>query len=292
MPPPELIDDDAMAEILLRLPPDDPACLVRASLVCKPWRRIASSAAFLRRYRRFHRSPPPLAFIAGLYFLDPTAATSRSTAATAASSSRSLRPTTSSSGTPSPAAGTWCPSPHRVVHRRRASYVTPARGTLVGDAMYFVLGLHNKILKYNFAEHCLSVIHPPEVYDKGIVLMVTEDGLLGLSGIRDFNLYLWSREADAEGVEWWVQTRMIDLQRLLPVDNPFNPVERAVVTGFAEGACVIFVSTDIGGFVIELKTGRVRKVAEPGRYYPVIPFISFCTPGFPIDIGKMCSGSN
>ncbi|CAN6209215.1 unnamed protein product [Urochloa humidicola] len=72
-PPPELINY-AVAEILLRLPPDDPACLIRASLVCKPWRRIASSAAFLRRYRRahHHRSPPLLAFIAGSYFLGPT----------------------------------------------------------------------------------------------------------------------------------------------------------------------------------------------------------------------------
>ncbi|CAL5078090.1 unnamed protein product [Urochloa decumbens] len=328
MPPPELIDD-AVAEILLRLPPDDPACLV-----CKPWRRIASSPTFLRRYRRFHRSPPPLSFIAGSYFLDPTPCFVPTTDTAspfrhAVSHCRGYFPLDCRHGrlllkkpetdhflvwdpvtgdrnyVPEPpivwfAAAVCCtaagcdhrdfhgsggsylvlcmgtdnmlPIVHACVYSSRsaswgalvsvhigASYVTPARGTLVRDAMYmyFVLGLHNKILKYNFAEHCLSVIHPPEVYDKGIVLMVTEDGLLGLSGIRDFNLYLWSREADAEGVEWWVQTRMIDLQsRLLPVANPFKRVERAVVTGFAEGACVIFVSTDIGGFVIELKTGR------------------------------------
>ena len=38
--PPELIDD-AVAEILLRIPPDEPADLFRASLVCKLWLRIA-----------------------------------------------------------------------------------------------------------------------------------------------------------------------------------------------------------------------------------------------------------
>jgi hypothetical protein len=42
-PLPELFDD-AIAEILIRLPPDDPACLVRASLVCKLWRRILSDS--------------------------------------------------------------------------------------------------------------------------------------------------------------------------------------------------------------------------------------------------------
>ncbi|KAL6594624.1 hypothetical protein ACP70R_048362 [Stipagrostis hirtigluma subsp. patula] len=61
-PPPALVDD-AVEEILLRLPLDDPALLVRASLVCKPWRRLLTDAAFLRRYRRFHRAPPMLGLL-------------------------------------------------------------------------------------------------------------------------------------------------------------------------------------------------------------------------------------
>ncbi|CAN6212975.1 unnamed protein product [Urochloa humidicola] len=52
-PPPELIDD-AITEILTRLPQDDPACLQRAALVCKPWRRVFSDPNFLRRRRAFH----------------------------------------------------------------------------------------------------------------------------------------------------------------------------------------------------------------------------------------------
>lgn len=59
--PPELIDD-IFGEILLRLPPDDPACLIRVSLVCKPWRRLLSDPAFLHRYRAFHGAPPLLGF--------------------------------------------------------------------------------------------------------------------------------------------------------------------------------------------------------------------------------------
>ncbi|TVU40905.1 hypothetical protein EJB05_14389, partial [Eragrostis curvula] len=60
-PPPELIDDVA-AEIFLRLPPDEPEHLVRASLVCKPWLRVISDPDFLRRYRTFHRTPPLLGY--------------------------------------------------------------------------------------------------------------------------------------------------------------------------------------------------------------------------------------
>ncbi|CAN6222303.1 unnamed protein product [Urochloa humidicola] len=57
--PAELMDD-AIAEILLRLPPDDPSCLVRASLVCKPWRRLLADPGFPHCYREFHGAPPPL----------------------------------------------------------------------------------------------------------------------------------------------------------------------------------------------------------------------------------------
>ncbi|TVU40862.1 hypothetical protein EJB05_14342, partial [Eragrostis curvula] len=61
-PPPELIED-VTAEILLRLPPDEPEHLVRASLVCKPWLRVISDPGFLRRYRAFHGMPPLLGLL-------------------------------------------------------------------------------------------------------------------------------------------------------------------------------------------------------------------------------------
>jgi hypothetical protein len=61
-PPPELTDD-AVEEILLHLPPGDPACLARASLVCKRWRRLLSDPAFRRRYRLSHGTRPFLGFI-------------------------------------------------------------------------------------------------------------------------------------------------------------------------------------------------------------------------------------
>ncbi|CAM0947720.1 unnamed protein product [Alopecurus aequalis] len=61
-PPPQLIDD-VTAEILLRLPPDEPEHLFRAALVCKPWLRIICDPGFRRRYRAFHGAPPLLGFL-------------------------------------------------------------------------------------------------------------------------------------------------------------------------------------------------------------------------------------
>ncbi|GJN10407.1 hypothetical protein PR202_ga28497 [Eleusine coracana subsp. coracana] len=72
-PPPELIDD-AVSEILLRIPPEEPAYLFRAALVCKHWRRILSDPSFLRRYRSFNQTPPMLGFFCNVFatvYADP-----------------------------------------------------------------------------------------------------------------------------------------------------------------------------------------------------------------------------
>ncbi|CAM0874587.1 unnamed protein product [Alopecurus aequalis] len=63
MAPPRMLVDDLVGEILFRLPPGDPACLARASLVCKPWRRLLSDPDFRRRYREFHGTPPLLGYL-------------------------------------------------------------------------------------------------------------------------------------------------------------------------------------------------------------------------------------
>jgi hypothetical protein len=55
--------DEILGEILLRIPPEEPADLVRAALVCKPWLRVLSDPAFRRGYRERHRRPPLLGFV-------------------------------------------------------------------------------------------------------------------------------------------------------------------------------------------------------------------------------------
>ncbi|KAM3333980.1 hypothetical protein ACQJBY_028831 [Aegilops geniculata] len=54
-----LEDDDLLREIFLRLPPQPPY-LLRASLVARRWRHIATDPKFLRRFRTHHRKPPLL----------------------------------------------------------------------------------------------------------------------------------------------------------------------------------------------------------------------------------------
>ncbi|TVU40563.1 hypothetical protein EJB05_14030, partial [Eragrostis curvula] len=61
--PPPLLMDELVEEVLLRFPRDSSACLVRAALVCKHWRRIVSGPSFRRRIREFHRSAPMLGIL-------------------------------------------------------------------------------------------------------------------------------------------------------------------------------------------------------------------------------------
>ncbi|VAH70855.1 hypothetical protein VPH35_048681 [Triticum aestivum] len=58
--PASLLDnEDMLWEILLRLP-SQPSSLLRASAVCKRWRRLVNDPQFLGHFRTHHRTPPLL----------------------------------------------------------------------------------------------------------------------------------------------------------------------------------------------------------------------------------------
>ncbi|CAL5077079.1 unnamed protein product [Urochloa decumbens] len=348
--PPELIRDVA-EEILIHIPPDEPADLVRASAVCKAWLRIVSDPAFLRRYRAFRRSAPLLGFLYQVDF-DPSP---RFISTAEASPLPQSAPVSGASSVLDSRHGrvlftkrgssnflVWDPiadgclelqapelwhtfysavvlctvagrdhrdcrnGPFLVVYVGKddlgnsiCAYVyssethawgTPVsahleddvyfsgtdRAALVGDAIYWKVVLGDRILKYDLIKHCFSMIDGTNIYyEGGQILMQNEDGSLGLAGVSNSRLHLWSRMVNPEGVTGWVQQRVIKLKKILPKNKAYI---RANVIGFAEGVRVLFMSTDVGTFTFELNSGRVRKVSGPGKYCPIFPFISFCTP--------------
>ncbi|XP_039801729.1 uncharacterized protein LOC120666022 isoform X2 [Panicum virgatum] len=370
-PPPELMPE-LVGEILLRLPPEDPASLLRAALVCKPWLRTLCNPTFRRRYGAFHRTPPLLGLLHRLMVVQEDAP-------------ERLAPTTAAPLSPYPdrrrtrpldcrhgrvllhvADGGWhfivwdpvtggqqrllepgipwliysvavfcavagCDhldchdGPFRVVfiatddgddlvkaclyssetgawsmkvsldshsepyakhiqdamaggYRYYTPYVQPRRGAVIGDEVYFTLRHRNAIVKYDWSRNCLSMINPqsPSVPNTRIALMVMEDMSLGFAGIVGSNLYLWSRKVNSEGAAEWVQCRVIELETIIPVANSSD---KPLVVGSAEGVGVIFVSTGVGLFTIELSSGKVRKVDEPADYFSALPYMSFYTPG-------------
>uniref|UniRef100_A0A0E0HW70 F-box domain-containing protein n=1 Tax=Oryza nivara TaxID=4536 RepID=A0A0E0HW70_ORYNI len=360
------LTDDLVAEILLRLRPSEPACLVRASAVCKPWRRLLTDQAFLRRYRDFHGAPPLLGFLHNVagggedryvpftaspvsppdiacpcwvaldcrhgralldefpfsadftvwhpmagrrrrlprpdlpYFMsyaaavlcsavgcnhldcrgggpflvvvvgidEPEQQNSRPWATVYSSDSDSWSPTTSDYLN-------LTLTPNCDVDRKPAA--------LVGDALHFALAEGSGIIKYNMGECSLSRIHPPVVYKGGIVVMAMGGNLLGLGGIEGSILSMWSSDVSLDGGVRWEKNRVIKLESLLPsidcVEAVACELAQPAPIGFVDGADIVFVRTDAGIFMIELKSMCVRKVCERGYFKAVFPYTSFCTPG-------------
>jgi len=104
-------------------------------------------------------------------------------------------------------------------------------------------------------------------------------GLLASGVPLAFTCGLWSRKADSGGVEGWTRYRVIELRTLLPADSLLEKPVAPMVVAFAEGVRVIFVDTVVGVFAIDLSSEKARKVCGPGIQYPMIPFMSFYTPG-------------
>ncbi|TVU17675.1 hypothetical protein EJB05_33725, partial [Eragrostis curvula] len=63
LPPPLELIDGIIEEKLQRLPPNDPALLICASLVCESRGHHLTSPVFLHRYRAFHSTLPLLSFL-------------------------------------------------------------------------------------------------------------------------------------------------------------------------------------------------------------------------------------
>jgi len=116
--------------------------------------------------------------------------------------------------------------------------------------------------------------------------MVMEDSSLGFACIEGSSLYLWSRKVNSEGAAEWVQCRVIELETIIPV---VNSNDKPLVVGSAESVGLIFVSTGVGLFTIEIKSGRVMKVDGPGVYYSVLPYMSFYTPGMVLALACLLS---
>jgi hypothetical protein len=140
----------------------------------------------------------------------------------------------------------------------------------VGDALYFNIG---GIVKYQLGALSLSVFKKP--INCAGCLMTTEDGGLSFAAVEDAtNLTLWSMENGPEGTMGWAKLRVIDLKILLPaLSIRRRSFSRAtLVSGFVEDTQIIFVSTYVGCYMVDLKSGRTRNVSY--RYSKnILPYI-------------------
>ncbi|RCV09386.1 hypothetical protein SETIT_2G023500v2 [Setaria italica] len=317
-PPPALIDD-VTTEILIRHPPDEPEHLFRAALVCKPWLRVLCHPAFLHRYGAFHGAPPLLGLLHRLQVLDgdpaPRFASTTSMPAFPhpGSDGRRTRPLDCRHGRVlihmledrAVDLLVWDPvtGDRHGLREPRIDWMAYSAAVFCGADGCDHLDCHggpfrvvfvgtddavDKIWTSVYSSETGAWCTPTSVRNGGAVYVQPRRGTisscrwrtssLGLAGIEDSRLHIWSRKVNAEGAAEWLRCRIIDMEKIMPMAKPCDG-DGAYVVGYAEGVGVIFVSTDVGLFTIELKFERVRKVDEPGVYYSVLPYMSFYTPG-------------
>ncbi|GJN10447.1 hypothetical protein PR202_ga28541 [Eleusine coracana subsp. coracana] len=304
MPPPELMEE-LVEEALLRVPPDEPAHLVRAALACKPWGELISSLSFRRRFREFHGVPPVLGIIhhnrSGTLFKPTSSFYPPYAIDRAECHALDARHglvlfcgldlimmdlvvmnliTGEEQKLPKPqlpqppltwAATLLCTAPG-------CDHLDcPSGGPFTVVAVATDISLEFTSATFYSSKTGtweLTLINTPSLALK-IDLITLEDGGLGFICVQDLKLYLWSRVV---GPNEWLQHRVLDLKSLLPVRALSNS---PTVVAVADDANVIFIDTshDTGVFAIKLKLGQATKVGVFDTSLGIVPYESFYTPG-------------
>ncbi|XP_066373210.1 uncharacterized protein [Miscanthus floridulus] len=270
--------DELIEEFLLRLPPTDPASLVDAALVCKSWGRFICSPRFQREFRKFHCKPPMLGFFCNIESAQffPTSsfhlpqATLRSCIVLDARHGRVLL--------------------ERNVMEDEDTVLTVWDPTIDEQWDLPQLDIGEQLACYDMETRETYVIHLPlKLGECSTALMEMENGELGVARLDEAaKLTLWSSELNPNRDLEWAQIKVIELEKVLPVNG------RSIYSNyiaFAHGAGIFFVGTDDGIFSFDLKSGQAKKVFnDPCVGYGVnivVPYVSFCTPALrSIDIGE------
>ncbi|KAJ1273972.1 hypothetical protein BS78_05G027300 [Paspalum vaginatum] len=155
-------------------------------------------------------------------------------------------------------------------------YMMPS--VLSGNTLYFLLWRSSGIVKYDLGAREMSLIGLPSecISVFNVLLMVTEDGGLGIASVANYRLCLWSREAGTapDKDAGWVQSGDIDLKPLFPDEESLDVVGFA----YAYGVSVIFLRSRDGAFTIDLKSCQTKKAYNHGLCNYTVPYVSFCTP--------------
>uniref|UniRef100_A0A452ZBG8 F-box protein AT5G49610-like beta-propeller domain-containing protein n=1 Tax=Aegilops tauschii subsp. strangulata TaxID=200361 RepID=A0A452ZBG8_AEGTS len=188
---------------------------------------------------------------------------------------------------------TWCsPALTAVAPFEEEIDFYDSPSVLVGDALYFLVFreqddevIEDSILKYDLGKSCLSeILLPEEEVERASnnpILMVGEDGRLGITHLFFYCLSVWWREVDPDGVASWTQRIDIDLKTdLFPLGNFSIPPE---LGGSVEGTGIIFVISKVGTYMIDLKSQSSKRLSSklyqhPNVRWSLFPYVSFYYP--------------
>ncbi|KAL6885446.1 hypothetical protein ACP4OV_010225 [Aristida adscensionis] len=150
-------------------------------------------------------------------------------------------------------------------------------------------GYRGGILEFDLVRQSLTLMdYPVEAHENRracLQILRMEDAGLGFSITSDFSIQLWERVTSNDGAIWMLQ-KTIDLDKLLP---PRPPVHRSAtfVHGYDEDGNVVFVSTDLQLYTIELKSLKIRNISTTNFISIFYPYRSFYASGSCIGSGDV-----
>ncbi|XBH95143.1 hypothetical protein VPH35_085762 [Triticum aestivum] len=151
--------------------------------------------------------------------------------------------------------------------------------TLVGNSLYWSLnGDTAAILQFDLGTQRLAVIPLPldkcSDGSRSFRAMPVDGGGLGILELLDFNIQLWKREIDRDGVVSWVLGKTIELDQLLSLDKRgMSPM----MLGYCEVNNVVFLRTVFSIFLVQLESLKFNKPPIQASYFLVHPFTSVYT---------------
>jgi hypothetical protein len=102
------------------------------------------------------------------------------------------------------------------------------------------------------------------------IVMRAEGGGLGLLFLPDFTAQLWKMNTDCHGVASWALGRTVKLDELLSL-NSEEQIEPEI-KGLAECNNVVFLSTHMGLFMVQLESLQFKKCSESRAAFFYHPF--------------------
>ncbi|KAL6650350.1 hypothetical protein ACP70R_009275 [Stipagrostis hirtigluma subsp. patula] len=151
---------------------------------------------------------------------------------------------------------------------------------LIGNSLYWLLLRYENhgnggILELDLDKQSLAVRYPFGAHttrNSCMWIVRMEDAGLGFAIASDlsYSIQLWERKTNSNDRAGWMLQKTIELDKLLPPRSP-EPTSRTFIHGYDEDGDVIFISTDLQVYMIQLKSLQFSNLSTTNFvsiYYP------------------------
>ncbi|KAK3126230.1 hypothetical protein QOZ80_7AG0553510 [Eleusine coracana subsp. coracana] len=150
-------------------------------------------------------------------------------------------------------------------------------GLLLDDSVYFPLDLLERraFVVYHLAQNTLSLLEGPPIARRDMVLVAAEGNRVGVAIMDNNILQVLSRPVGQRGD--WSHDKFVTLESTLLRDLGNIGIH---VAGYAEAANnVVYLSGNDGVAMLDLQSGKGKKVSNVGCFSPVLSYVTFFTHG-------------